>query len=303
MPIPDYQSFMLPVLMIAGDGGTHSPRPMASKAADQFGLTEEQRNELLPSGSQSTVVNRVNWAMYYLYRAGLLERPTKGKYLISEKGREVLSSKPEKIDTVFLKQFESFQDFQNKSSKSSTSQETNPLPDPSVDPLEQLEKTAAHLKNELASELQDTLKSTDPYFFERVVIDLLSAMGYGGSREEAAKVTKASGDGGIDGTINEDRLGLDIIYVQAKRYQNTVPIAHIRDFAGALLGRRARKGVFITTSDFPQSAKDFVGNIDQKIILIDGLRLTELMIEHSIGVSIRQTIQIKTIDSDYFEES
>lgn len=128
-------------------------------------------------------------------------------------------------------------------------------------------------------------------------------MGYGGSREEAAKVTKASGDGGIDGTINEDRLGLDIIYIQAKRYQNSVPIAHVRDFAGALLGKRARKGVFITTSDFPQSALEFVSNIDQKIILIDGLRLTELMIEHNIGVSTRQTIQVKTIDSDYFEES
>lgn len=294
---------MLPVLKVAGEvEGPHSPRPMSTKVADLLDISDELRREMLPSGTQSTLLNRVNWAMYYLYRAGLLDRPTKGKYFVSEEGAKVLQTNIERIDNAFLEQFESFKSFKNKTNSKTDSDGKTEQPATSVDPVERIEQTTSLLKNELATELQDTLKQTDPYFFERVVIDLLSAMGYGGSREEAAKVTKVSGDGGIDGTINEDRLGLDIIYVQAKRYQNTVPIAHIRDFAGALLGKRARKGVFITTSDFPQSAHDFVSNIDQKIILIDGIRLTELMIEHNIGVSIKQTIQIKAIDSDYFEE-
>lgn len=302
MPIPDYQTFMLPILeMISDSDVVTQPRPMAEKIADHFELTEGERNELLPSGTQKTLYNRVNWAMYYLYRAGLLERPQKGKYFISKKGKEVICSGPERIDIPFLKQFESFEAFRANQTGEPSKKSDGIEDDGIVDPIESIEKTAAKLKVQLASELLESIKERDPYFFERLVVDLLFAMGYGGSREEAAKVTRASGDGGIDGTINEDRLGLDTIYVQAKRYQNTVPIGHIRDFAGALLGKRARKGVFITTSDFPASAWDYVKTIEQRIILIEGRRLTDLMIEHNVGVSVDQNIQIKSIDSDYFE--
>ncbi len=303
MPIPDYQSLMLPLLEALKDGKTHKLSDIKEKLSEQFNLTPEDRRELLPSGTQRVFDNRVAWAKTYLVKACLLDAPKRAHVCISERGKNVLASNPEKINVAFLKQFEEFNAFiapNNENAEQEASQVLT-VEDEVQTPQELLDASYKKLNEKLSQELLESVKAMDPYKFEILVIDLLQAMGYGGNREEASQVTKKSGDGGIDGVINEDRLGLDKIYVQAKKWDGNVTISAIRDFGGTLLAHSAQKGVFITTSDFPMTAHEYCRNIDRTIILINGQRLTELMIEYNVGISPKKTYVIKEVDSDYFE--
>jgi restriction system protein len=301
MAVPDFQSIMLPLLKLASDGKERSLADTRIALADVFNLTQEELEELLPSGTQPVFNNRVAWASIYLHRAGILKRPQRGQYQITERGLEVLKSKPERINVKFLEQYPEFIEFRSikKEKKEITS---TPETQPETNPEESLETAYQELQESLASDLIHSIKDCSPEFFERLVIDVLVKMGYGGSRKEAGRAIGKSGDEGIDGIIKEDKLGLDIIYIQAKRWENTVGRPDIQKFAGALQGQRAHKGIFITTSDFTKDALDYVKNIESKIILIDGPRLTELMIDHNVGVTPVASYEIKKIDSDYFIE-
>ena len=295
MAVPDFQSLMLPVLRLAHDGNEHRLADFRPQLAEQFALTTEEQLELLPSGQQSRFNNRVAWAKVYLERAGLLIKTRRGYFRITESGIVVLRNPPERIDITFLKQFPSFEDFRTK---------TPEVPgDESVDektPEESLQFAYQTIRDSLAIELIALVKSATPTFFERLVLDLMLKMGYGGSREKAGMLTAAGADEGIDGIINEDQLGLDVIYLQAKRWENTVGRPEIQKFVGALHGRRAKKGVFLTTSSFSSDAVDYASNIDSKVVLIDGLALAQLMIDFNVGVSHSHVYEIKRVDSDYF---
>lgn len=262
---------------------------------------------MLPSGTQRRWHNRANWACYDLFRAGLLDRPKKGLYVITELGKKVATEKPTMIDREYLMKFPSFVEFAEAKGKTKNQNQDNEVAAgkeaDSKTPEEIIEAAYGTLQSSLKSELLGIVKKMDAFRFEQLVLDLLVAMGYGGSREEAARVTKASNDEGIDGVINEDRLGLDVIYVQAKKWSDTtVGRPDIQSFVGALAGKQAQKGIFITTSDFAETAKAYAKSISQKVILIDGSRLADLMIEHNIGVAPAHSYEIKRIDGDYFEE-
>jgi restriction system protein len=302
MPIPDYQTVMLPLLKFLVDGGEHSLREAIDSLADEFNLAETERAEMLPSGRQAIFNNRVAWARTYLKKAGLLDSTRRGFFRITERGGKVLSQKPSRIDIEFLEQFEEFVQFRSIRKEKNHSEEAVFPETISQTPEELLESAYQKLREGLASELLQITKSCSPAFFEQLVVDLLVKMGYGGSRREAGQALGKSGDGGIDGIIKEDKLGLDIIYIQAKRWESSVGRPEIQKFAGALQGQRARKGIFITTSAFTKDAIDYANLIETKIILIDGARLTELMIDYGIGVATQAAYEIKRIDSDYFNE-
>lgn len=304
MPIPDYQALLLPALQSCDDGQEHRPREVVRQFAKSLNLTTEEEAKLLPSGTQTVLANRTNWALYYLFRAGLLRRPSRGRYLISEEGRRLLARQPGALSANDLKQYPSFQEFCTSNAtgnKSPASTEDTESVDDST-PLERIESASLELNSALADELLQLMGEMDPFRFEQLVIDLLFSMGYGGSREEAATVTQRTNDGGIDGVINEDRLGLNVIYVQAKRWKDNVGRTEIQNFIGALAGKKAGKGIFITTSDFRRNAYEFAESISQKVILINGKRLATLMIEHNVGVSAKQVYRIKDVDRDYFED-
>ncbi|MDZ7372048.1 MAG: restriction endonuclease [candidate division KSB1 bacterium] len=300
MPIPDYQSIMLPLLRFAGDGQEHSLRETIEALADEFRLTDEERSRLLPSGQRAFFDNRVGWARTYLKKAGLLETTRRGYYRITERGKQVLRQKPAKIDTAFLLQFQEFGEFLKTNRIGSN--EPQGKQEETQTPEEMIETAYQKLRQDLAAELLQLIKERPPAFFERLVIDLLVRMGYGGTRKDAGEAIGRTGDGGIDGIIKEDRLGLDIVYVQAKRWESAVGRPEIQKFAGALQGQRARKGIFITTSSFTQDALDYVARIDSKIVLIDGNMLAQLMIDHNVGVTTAASYELKRIDSDYFTE-
>lgn len=300
MAIPDYQTIMLSLLRIAEDDQEHKLQDAIEEISDQFRLSEEERKALLPSGNQRVISNRVGWARTYLKKSKLLESTRRGYFKITKRGLEVLSKKPDIIDNQFLEQFPEFIEFKSTRHKPEDIQ-IKESPD-EKNPEELFELAYEDLNQELAQELIETIKSANPMFFEKLVIDLLIKMGYGGSRRDAGEAIGRSGDEGIDGIIKEDRLGLDVIYMQAKRWENVVGRPEIQKFAGALQGQRAKKGVFITTSKFTNEAEQFVRNIDSKIILIDGEKLTKLMIEHGIGVSTISAYEVKKVDGDYFEE-
>jgi restriction system protein len=275
--------------------------------APTFQLTDSERDELLPSGSQRRWHNRANWACYDLYRAGLLKQIKKGVYEITEEGKALAAKKPPMIDREFLMQFEPFRQFMSERKARNLQppvvSRTDLITEDETTPEERIESAFNDLRESLVADLRAKLADVNPFRFEQVVLDLLVAMGYGGSRREAAEVTQKSGDAGIDGVINEDRLGLDVIYVQAKRWKNNVGREEIQNFVGALAGKKASKGVFITTSAFNEIAREYAAGLHQKIILIDGRRLAELMIEHGIGVAEEHAYSVKKIDSDYFEEA
>jgi len=302
MAIPDYQTIMLPLLKFASDEKEHSLNEATEFLADEFQLSEEERRELLPSGTQRLFNNRVAWASTYLRKAGLLESKKRGFFNISERGHEALSKNLDRVDNKYLEQFPEYIEFKTPKKKPHKPATGPTTPPGESNPEEMLETAYEELQNSLASELLDTIANCSPEFFERLVIDVLIKIGYGGSRKEAGQAIGKSGDEGIDGIIKEDKLGLDIIYIQAKRWENTVGRPEIQKFAGALQGQRARKGIFIATSNFTKDATEFVNHIDNKIILIDGQRLADLMIEHSVGVSIMASYEIKKIDTDYFIE-
>lgn len=301
MAIPDYQSIMLPLLRFAADGNEHSLREAIESLSEKFGLTDAEKNELLPSGQQPRFDNRVAWARSYMNKAGLLEATRRGHFRITQRGREVLSSNLSEINVKFLEQFPEFVEFRAKQrdkEESTESAETETLQTPG----EILETAYQKLREDLSAELLKSVRGCSPSFFERLVIDVLVKMGYGGSRKEAGKAIGRSGDEGIDGIINEDRLGLDVIYIQAKRWQTTIGRPEIQKFAGALQGHRAKKGIFITTSDFSSEAKDYVAKIDSKIVLIDGEQLVQFMIDYNVGVTPDKLYETKKIDNDYFIE-
>lgn len=303
MAIPDYQTLMLPVLLSVQDGKEHQVQEIYNQIASSFNLSEDERNQKLPSGVQSTFDNRAGWAKTYLKKAGLVATPSRGKVKITERGLSVLSQNPSRIDQNFLKQFPEFLDFKDfKSDNRVTNEDTIASLESDLTPQETLENSYQDLRNKLAHELLAQVMNSSPEFFERLVVDLLVAMGYGGSRSEAGERVGKSGDDGIDGIIKEDKLGLDIVNIQAKRWQNTVGRPEIQAFVGSLAGNRARKGVFITTSRFSKEAIEYVQRIEQKVVLIDGETLTQMMIDHNVGVSEESRYIVKKIDSDYFEE-
>ena len=301
MMIPDYQSIMLPLLKYAGDKNEHHIRDAIEALANEFNLTGKERKELVPSGQQLTFDNRVAWAKAHLKKAGLIESTRRGYFRIVDRGVSVLEEQPDKIDAKYLKRYQEFTEFRN-SSKSLGEESGDVQEYEESTPEELMGIGHRKLQNDLASELLDSIKKCSPGFFERLVVELLVKMGYGGSREDAGEAIGKSGDEGIDGIIKEDKLGLDIVYIQAKKWENPVSRSEIQKFAGALQGQKAKKGIFITTSTFSKNAREYVSKIDNKIVLIDGEQLAKLMIENDVGVSKVASYEIKKIDSDYFME-
>ena len=303
MAIPGFQDFMLPLLELARDGVEHKIRDAIEVLASRFNLSDTEKEEKLSSGTQRIIDNRTYWASTYLRKSGLLEKTQRGHFRITDRGREILSQKPDRIDIKFLRQFPDFDNFIiSRVSKESAPVEEDNETTSNQTPMELLEQTHEKITHDLAQEILETIKQRSPTFFENLVIDLLVKMGYGGSRKDAGKAIGKSGDEGIDGIINEDRLGLDVIYVQAKRWENPIGRPEVQKFAGALQGQRAKKGIFITTSNFTKDAEEYALRIESKIILIDGQRLVRLMIEHNIGVTTSASYDIKKIDMDYYEE-
>lgn len=304
MAVPDFQIIMLPLVKMMSDGQEYSLTQMVNFLAIQFGLTEEDLTERIPSGRQARFYNRVAWATTHLKKAVVIVNTRRGIFRITPRGSKLLSENLARIDLPILVKFPEYAEFRNfnrtSKIKAVAADETSVI---KRTPDELLDESYQAIRDSLASEVLDTVKSGTPEFFEKLVVDLLVKMGYGGNREEAsASLTRRSGDEGIDGIINEDRLGLDTIYIQAKKWEGSVSRPEIQKFAGALQGKRSKKGVFITTSDFTKEARDYASIIDSKIILINGKELSELMIDYNVGVSVTKSFEIKRVDSDYFVE-
>lgn len=310
MAIPDYQSLMLPVLRLAAEGETRVP-DAAENLADQLGLSIAEREEMLPSGRQRIFHNRIHWAKFYMTKAGLIDSPARGRFVASPAGRALLATNPAGINVDTLKTYPSFAEFYASSTSGTGSTDAASAAagetidaSTSATPEEQIDAAQAVLHQALKADLLQRILAQSPAFFERAIVDLLVGMGYGGSHENAARRLGKSGDGGIDGVIDEDRLGLDRIYVQAKRYASHVSVGRpeVQGFLGSLVGVGAAKGVFVTTSSFSAPANDFVRHLPQRIVLIDGDRLADLMIEHGVGVRIARTVEVKRLDEDFFVE-
>jgi restriction system protein len=308
MPIPDYQTIMLPLLRLTSDGQEHSSREAIDRLSEHFQLTPAERKELLSSGQQM-FDNRVGWATTYMKKAGLLESTRRSHFRITKRGLDLLASKPTVVDSKYLERYPEFLEFKARRSVSERPDFPAGLTIApgavSVDtetPEDAIESAYQRLRNGLASDLLQQILGCSPAFFERLVVDLLVKMGYGGSRRDAGQAIGKSGDGGIDGIIKEDRLGLDVIYIQAKRWQDTVGRPEIQKFVGALQGLRARKGIFITTSNFSNEAIQYAGMVENKVVLIDGQSLATFMIDHGVGVSPVASYEIKRVDTDYFTE-
>ncbi len=304
MAIPDFQTIMLPLVKLAADGKDHSIHEAVEKLAIEFNLTDEDKVKLIPSGLQPVFYNRVGWARTHLKKARLLEDPQRGYFCITERGKKVLSQNPERIDTNFLSQFPEYVVFKR------TTRETVETPEVAEDiedltPEEALEEAYQKIHEGLADEVLTAVMNSSPGFFEKLVIELLVRMGYGGSRRDAARAVGGSGDEGIDGIIDEDRLGLDTIYIQAKKWKedNSVGRPEIQKFVGALQGQQAKKGIFITTTKFTEDARNYASKIDTKVVLIDGKRLANLMIDYNVGVTPQANYETKSLDSDYFGEA
>src|SRR5581483_5925473 len=305
MAVPDYQSLMLPLLKIAADQNEHSLSEVIEILAQQFNLNDQDRKELLPSGKQRKFDNRVHWARTYLAKANLIVSTGRSKFRLTEQGNRVLKENPPLINIKYLDQFPEFIEFKNKSNKvnGDTEAPQEIVEKTSQTPQEILDTSYQNLRQNLAQEILERIKNSPPKFFENLVVDLLIAMGYGGSRKDAGQAIGQVGDGGIDGIIKEDKLGLDAIYLHAKRWEGTVTRPVVQGFAGALIGRKARKGILITTSNFSQQAMEYASGIDNlKIILIDGEQLAQLMIDHDVGVTEESRYVVKKIDLDYFSD-
>lgn len=307
MAVPDFQTLMLPLLKITSDGNEHTTSEVVETLAQQFGLSDNDRKEMLPSGRQQNFDNRVNWSKTYLQKALLLSSTGRSRFHITDRGMNVLKSNPSNINIKFLNQFPEFIAFHAVTNDKESKRNGNTLiPQEIVEktdqtPQEILETTYQSLRQNLADELLAQIKNNTPSFFEKLVVDLLVAMGYGGSLQDAGQAVGQVGDGGIDGIIKEDKLGLDAIYLQAKRWEGTVGGPIVQGFAGALMGKKARKGILITTSTFSSQARNFAASLDNlKIILIDGEQLAQLMIDHNVGVAEESRYVVKKVDLDYF---
>lgn len=304
MPVPDFQSLMLPLLRLSGHGGEVRLKDARESLAAEFRLSDAEIAELLPSGRQTRLANRVAWAKVHLDAAGLLRTVRRGCFAITERGRETLSHPPPRITLAYLQRFPEFVAFRTRHRPEAGAQEaTHEESRDETTPEEALEEAHEELREALARDLLLRLKAGSPRFFEETVVDVLLKMGYGGSRREAGQAVGRSGDEGIDGMISEDRLGLDMIYIQAKRWEGTVGRPEVQRFVGALHGRRAKKGVFITTGTFSAEALAYVENIDPKVVLVDGQKLAEFMIDFGVGTTTIRTYHVKRIDSDYFEDN
>ena len=304
MPVPDFQSLMLPLLQFSEDKAEHTPRETVDHLAKIFNLSDEEQQTLLPSGKQRVLDNRVAWAKVHLLKAGLLDSPRRSYYKITSRGSEVLAQNLPKINMAFLRQFPEYLEFQTPKRGENGVVETFILGNESSSqtPQEALDSSYQSIRKTLAQDLLKKVVSLSPTFFEGLVVELLVKMGYGGSIRDAGKAIGKSGDEGIDGTIKEDKLGLDIIYIQAKKWTpgNVVGRPELHKFVGALAGQGAKKGVFITTSSFTREATEYVPRNETKIVLIDGEQLAQLMIDYNLGVTIQQTYEIKRMDNDYF---
>jgi restriction system protein len=305
MAIPDFQTVMLPLLQCLSDREEHVKRALVDRLADHFKLSDEERNTLLPSGKQATFDNRIAWALTHMGKAGLVQAPRRSHYQLTDRGAQILSRGGSRVDMKVLGEFPEYVAFRAPKTPSGAS---TPAPvaisansEDDISPTESIELSYQRLRDELARELLQQIMACSPAFFERLVVDLLLRMGYGGTRRDAGEAIGRSGDGGIDGIIKEDRLGLDVVYIQAKRWDGVVGRPEIQKFAGALQGQRARKGIFITTSGFTKEAVQFGAMIDTKIVLIDGENLAQLMIDHNVGVAAVVSYELKRVDSDYFE--
>lgn len=301
MAIPDFQSIMLPLLNLAGDGQEHRYRDAVEKLADGFSLPESERSALLPSGVDKIFSNRVGWAKTFLKKAALIDATRRGYFRITDRGREVLRQKPKRVDMKLLARFPEYKEFRAIKHEQSKALKTDGDAAAQT-PEEQLEAAHQNLRASLANDVLQQLKASPPALFEKIVVELLVKMGYGGSRKDAGEAIGRSGDEGIDGIIKEDKLGLDIIYIQAKRWKDAVGRAEIQKFSGALDGKHANKGIFITTAKFHDSAREFVKTISKKIVLIDGDELAKFMIDSGIGVTPVASFEVKKIDLDYFAE-
>jgi restriction system protein len=302
MPIPDFQTLMLPVLRLA-DAGEIKVAEAVNRMADEFALTDQEREELLPSGRQAKIANRVHWSVTYLVKSGLVERPRRGYFAITPKGKSVLSSPPERIDIAFLSQFDGFDEFRTKANDDHPA-EVEPTQDLAAGtPEERVEAAFEDLNAALREELLERILVMHPTAFEKLIVDLMLGMGYGanGSGERLGRTS----DGGIDGVINEDVLGLDIIHLQAKRYAtgNSIGVEKIREFAGALDERGATKGVFVTTSHFAPAATHYAQRSPKRLILIDGEELTRLLVKYGVAVRGYRVLELKKVDTDYFGEA
>jgi restriction system protein len=306
MPIPDYQTLMLPLLSIAAQGKVKAPLA-AEMIANELGLSKDEREEMLPSGKQRTLHNRIHWAKFYMGKAGLIDSPEHGVFVASTAGQQLLASNPKRIDIETLKKYPSFAQYYGQTKGSSgVNQFTATLAANNSDatPEEQIDAAYAVMNAALKADLLQRIHDQSPAFFERLIVELLVAMGYGGSHEDAARKLGKSGDGGVDGVIDEDRLGLDRIYVQAKRYATDSAVGRpaIQGFVGSLVGFGANKGVFVTTSSFSKQALEYARSLQQRVILIDGSRLTELMTEFGVGVRTTRKIEVKRLDEDFFSD-
>jgi len=305
MAVPDFQTLMLPVLSAAKDGEANIV-DVRTKLAEKFRLTAEDLNQLLPGGRQTTFANRIGWARTYLGKAGLLEATRRGYFRITDRGREVLKQNPVRIDIAFLSRFPEFTDFRSKERDGTTSEtesDQSLLERSGQTPDELLRVTHQEIEKALRTDLLERVYASAPAFFEKLIVGLLLAMGYGGSREDAGRAIGRSGDGGLDGVIDQDPLGLDRVYIQAKRYKFDIAVSEpeIRGFAGSLESVKATKGVFVTSSYFTAPAKAFAEKISRRIILIDGDQLARLMIRYGIGTRIEETFHLKKIDEDFFD--
>ncbi len=301
MAVPNFQSFFLPLLEFASDGEEHSIQEAREALALSMNISERDRAEPLPSGTQSKFDNRIAWAKSYFVQAKVFESPRRGRLKITDRGKELLQQGNDKIDIKILDQYQEFVDF-HAPKKNGAPQPGKAVDQQDETPEESLQKAYQSIRNDLAGELLQRIKINSPKFSENLVVDLMIAMGYGGSRVDAGESLGKSWDEGIDGTIKEDRLGLDIIYLQAKRWEGSIGRPEIQKFVGALHGKRAKKGVFITTSSFSKEAEDYVKTIDPKVVLIDGRALTDWMIDCDLGVSTAANYEVKRVDTDYFDE-
>ncbi|RYE43397.1 MAG: restriction endonuclease [Sphingobacteriales bacterium] len=301
--IPDYQAIMLPLLTFISDGKEYKMRDVTDGLALQLGVSEDEQKELLPSGAAPIFYNRTAWAKTYLKKAGLIDSPKQGIVFITQRGKDVLKSNPRSIDVKFLKTFPEFVAFQT-AKKSDEADDSTDSDETAETPEEALETAYQKIRKSVAQDLTNKVLAMSPAFFEKLVVELVVRMGYGGSIKDAGKAIGKTGDEGIDGTIKEDKLGLDIIYIQAKRWQpgNVVGRPELHKFVGALAGQGAKKGIFITTSSFTKDALEYVPKNETKIVLIDGDQLAQYMIDHNLGVSKVNSYEVKRIDSDYFEE-
>jgi restriction system protein len=301
--IPDYQTAMLPTLRALSDGGVKRAGDIRDQVAGVFNLTEEEQRELVPSGQKTLFSDRVSWALTYMKKAALVETVRRAHYRLTPRGKDLLATNPARVDLSVLARYPEFVDWKERSDAPKPAKPAvASIPGALETPEESLDSAYQTLRKAIEADLLDQVKAMPPAFFEKLVVQLLVSMGYGGSLKDAGQAVGKSGDGGIDGIINEDKLGLDVIHIQAKRWHNTVGRPEIQSFAGSLDGVKAKKGVFITTSGFSAEARAYVDKIEKRIVLIDGERLAALMFEHNVGVTKVASYDVKQVDGDYFTE-